>query len=890
MLRGVRRWLRVPRSPAEQARRDVEDEVAFHLDMRTSELMAQGKTASEARAQAEREFGDLEREQARLRQGAAARERSVRLTRYVDEFRQDLRYGARALKESPGFAAVAVLTLSLGVAATTTIFSVFQGIMLRPLPIREPERVVVPHSYRVEAPTDGMYVSYADYLDWRERGIFEAAAVYQYHSWDLRLGGEPERYAVAAVTDQFFRALEPATHLGRTFGPADFDPSVGRALVLSYETWTRRFGSDSSVIGRKIGSVRPAVIVGVLERGAGWPRDVDIWAPLRTLDGSTPPWWLERDNFEFQGIARLKPGVSLEQTRAQLAAHAKTIAEQIPAERGGITVSAVPIGEELLGRALERTLWILAAAVTFVLLIACANIANLLLVRGAARRREFAVRLALGARPGRLARQLLTESLLLGVLGGVLGVLLSYWGVATLVRLAPQDVPRLDEVGVNATVLTVGIAASVLAALLFALAPMLQALHVAAAETIADTSNRAAGGRRASRLRRSLVVAELALSVMLLVGAGLLMRSFLQLQKTDPGFETDNLISLHLQLPGSRYPDNRATSAFYQKLVERLRALPGVTGATVSSALPLGGPGFYLGRAFLAEGQPEPPAGPEVSAQWEVVGPRYFSTMGVPLLRGREFSERDDSASTPVMIVNQAFVDRMFPGEEPLGKRVRSWRDENLLREIVGVVTNVRYFSASDEIRPLVYVPHGQNTWSSMSAVVRTRDHSPALPSLIRNEVAALDPAIAVADLKTMTETRQEAFARPRFNALLLGIFAGLALLLATIGIYGVLSYGVSQRTREFGVRIALGAGRTDVIRLVLREAILLVGIGLTIGLVAALAGARALTTLLFELNPRDPLTFGGVAALLAVIALAASYIPARRATTVAPVTAIRQD
>ena len=889
MFRGLRRWLRVPRSPVEQARRDVEDEVTFHLDMRTAELIAEGKTPAAAREIAEREFGDLERGRSRLRAEATAREREARRTRYLDELRQDVRYGVRALRDRPGFAGVAIMTLALGVAATTTIFSVFQGIMLRPLPITEPERVVVPHAYSQGDP-DAWSVNYADFVDWRERGIFESVGVWQYTSSDLRLDKEPERVSIALVSEDFFAALGARAHIGRTLGKADFDPKAQRGLLLSYDVWQTRFGGDSSVIGRKVGSTRSSVIVGVLERGAQWPRDVQAWFPLVTNTGAIPEHWLDRDNFEFQSVARLKPGSTLAQARAQLAAHAQTIAQQIPAERAKITESAIPIQEELLGDGLSRTIWILLAAVTFVLLIGCANIANLLLVRGASRRREFAVRLAIGARPTRLARQLLTESLVLGLIGGTLGVVLSRWGVDLLVQLAPNDVPRLDEVGINGAVLLAGLSSALIASMLFGLAPMVQATQVAAAETIADSSNRSAGGRSSARLRRALVVSELALSVMLLVGAGLLVRSLLRLQHTNPGFRAENLTTLSLRLSAVRYPTNAATGAFYRNVVDRIRAIPGVEGATVSSALPLGGGGFYLGRAFLAEGRLEPPAGSEVGGQWNVVGPGYFATLGMPMLRGREFTEHDDSAGTPVMIVNKDFADKMFPGENAIGKRVRSWRDENLLREIVGIVPNVRYFAASDEIRPLVYVPHGQNTWSVMALLIRTRPGVTNLESQIRKEVAALDPNIAVAELTTMEETRRESIAGPRFNALLLTVFAGLALLLATIGIYGVLSYGVSQRTREIGVRMALGAHRTDVIKLILREALLLVGVGVTLGLVAAFAGARALSTLLFELDARDPLTFGAVAVLLGVIALTASYVPALRATAVPPVTAIRRE
>jgi putative ABC transport system permease protein len=881
---GWRRLLRVRAAPKEQAKRDVDEELAFHLDMRTDELVAAGFSRAQARAQAELEFGDVDHARTRLRREATSRERGERRTMYLDELRQDLRYGVRALRDRPGFTAAAVLTLALGVAATTTVFTVFDGVVLRPLPIDEPERVVVPHSMKRGDPDDWS-VTYADFVDWQEQGVFAKVGVGQITTADMRLGTEPERLNITAVTGEFFAALGGRATLGRLLGPADMVPSAPRVMVISHKVWQTRFGGAADVIGRTVGQ-NPRTIVGVLERGADWPRDIDAWVPLRTTDGSIPSDWMQRDNYIFMSVARLKAGTTLEQTRAQLAAMARVVEQANPSEREGITVSARPLQQEMLGRQLPRALTILLAAVAFVLLIGCANIANLLLVRGSGRRREFAVRMAMGARPVRLARQLMTESLMLGALGGLAGVLLAKWGVAALLHYAPADTPRLDVVSLDWRVLLVGIGASLGAAALFGLAPVLQASRVGAAETLADTSGRSVGGRYGNRVRRTLVIAELALSVMLLVGAGLLVRSLLRLQRVDPGFRTDNTITLSLRL--TNYASDSLEAAFYSELTDRLRALPGVTGATIGSALPLGGGGFYLGRAYIAEGRPQPPAGPEVGGPWNVVGPGYFATMGTPLLRGREFTTQDRSSTTPVAIVNEEFVRRMFPGENPVGKRFRSWRDENLLREIVGVVGNVRYYGANDETQAIVYVPHAQNSWSTMSVIIRTaRDPNALLPE-VRRTVNALDPNIAIAELSSLADAHRRSIAAPRFNALLLSVFATLALLLATIGIYGVLAYGVSQRSREIGVRMALGARRNDVIAMVLGEAMLLVAAGLGIGLIGALATTRFLGRLLFELNARDPATFAAVAGLLGTIALVASFLPARRATGVQPVTALR--
>jgi putative ABC transport system permease protein len=888
MTPGFRRWLRVPGPPRDLAKRDVDDEVAFHLAMREQELRSQGLNATSARAQAEREFGDVELNRARLRAGATTREREKRRTLYLDELKQDLRYALRSLRERPGFSTVVVLTLTLGLATTTTIYTVFRGVMLRPLPIAEAERVVVPHTFE-RGLDNQMNVSYADFLDWRERGVFAAVGVHMPGSSDLRIGPEAERFEMALVSEDFFAALGARAQLGRVLGRADFAPGAPIVLVISHAVWQSRFGGQPDVIGRTVGSRRGATIVGVLERGAEWPRNAQLWFPLLTAQG-VPAAWLERDSYVFGSVARLRTGTTVEGTRVVLDGMARIIEQQIPSERARISVTAKPIQQELLGESLPRALWILLAAVGFVLLIGCANIANLLLVRGAARRREFAVRIALGARTGRLARQLLTESIVLAVLGGVLGIVLSRWGVDLLLHYAPADLPRIDEISIDGTVFLVGVGLTFTTALLFALAPMIQATRVGAAESIADTTARTVGGRRFAQLRRTLVVSELALSVMLLVGAGLLVRSLVRLQQTDPGFETDNLITFSLRLAPSRYPDNAAEAAFYAGLGDGLQALPGVTSASIGSALPIGGGGYYLGRSFLAEGQREPPNGTELKGQWNVVGPRYFGTMGITLLRGREFDARDDSANVPVMIVNKTFADRMFPDQNPLGKRVRSWRDENLLREIVGVVSDVRYFGVGDKIRPLVYVPHGQNTWSTMSIMVRSDRGAANMMASIRRYVASLDPALAVADVSTMNQAHSASMARPRFNALLLAGFAALALLLASLGIYGVLAYGVAQRAREIGVRMALGARARDVIRLVLGEAAWLVGLGVLLGLAGAYLGTRALQELLYEIDARDPITFAVVVGVLVLVAVAASYLPMRRATRVAPNVALQGE
>jgi putative ABC transport system permease protein len=550
-------------------------------------------------------------------------------------------------------------------------------------------------------------------------------------------------------------------------------------------------------------------------------------------------------------------------------------------------MTATPARDYMLGPTVPRALQVLLAAVAFVLLIGCANITNLLLARATSRRREFAVRSALGAGRLRLSRQLLTESLIIGLLGGALGTAFSVWGVRALVSLAPGEVFGLDQAGINPFVLLASATISLMCALLFGMAPALQVSSLAPSYALADASGRTTGSRRLQRARSLLVMAQLALSIMLLAGAGVLARSFVRVSRMDPGLRTEEVLRISLSLP-RRYNSATASAGFFRDLTTRVSGLPGVEAASIASALPLGGGGFYLGRVFLTEGQPEPPAGTEVHAQWNVVGPDYFRTLDTPLLAGREFDARDDSASLPVIIVNQRFAQLRFPGENPLGKRVRSWRDENLYREIVGVVGNVRYFGVSDTIRGLVFVPHTQNSWSAMSLLVRTSADARALIPAVRAAVKELDPSLAAADIQTMEDTRQASLAQPRFTALLFSTFAGLALLLAAVGVYGLLAFSVSQRTREIGVRVALGAARWDVVRLVGRDSALVILPGLALGLGGSWAATRLLRSLLFEIKPNDPLTLGIVVGVLLFTALVAAALPARRAARVDPMTVLR--
>ena len=795
----------------------------------------------------------------------------------------------RLLAKSPAFSALAALTLALGIGATTAIFGAVDAVLLSPLPFPDAERLVVPQSASRTDPDDTWSISYADHLDWSAEGFFAGAAVYAQRDIDLAGRGEPLRVAAASVSEGFFGVLGAAPALGRGFLPEEHVEGAARRLVLSHGLWQRSFGGDPGVVGTALRvNGEPAEVVGVLPPGLEHPPGTEVWMAMRV--GVPDEDMLRRDNFIYQGIARLAPDASLASTRARLAALAARIEREDPQARSEVTLTAVPLAEWLVGDDLPRALWVLLAAAAFVLLIGCVNIANLLLARGAARQRELAVRAALGASRGRLAGLLLAESLVLGAAGGLCGVLLAQVLTRALVALAPPGVPRLDEVALRGDVLAVAAGVSLLAAVAFGLVPALSGAAAQPGEALAAGGRRATSGPRGRRTRSLLVVVEVGLSVVLLVGAGLTLKSFALLRGVDVGFETRRLVTMSLVLPGARYEADADVARFYDELAERVAALPGVEAASAASALPVGGGGFYLGRAFLPEGRPEPPAGTEVQGHWNVVSPGTFGTFGIPLLAGRDFTETDGPDAPPVMIVNRRFATAMFGDTNPIGRRVRSWRDENVLREIVGVVGDVRYMDTAAEPDALVYVPHGQDTWRSMTLAVRTAQEPSGIAAAVRREVAAMDADLALGEVVTMEQAHARSLAGSRFTSLLLAAFAALAVALAAIGIYGVLSYTVALRTREIGVRMALGARRWDALRLILSEAAGLLAVGLVAGLAGAFALVRLMEKLLFEVKATDPWTFAAVAALLAGIGLFASFLPARRASAVPPTTALSAD
>jgi predicted permease len=794
----------------------------------------------------------------------------------------DLRYGARTLAKSPAFAAVAVLSLALGIGANTAIFSVVDAVLLRPLPYRDPARLVaVLHDgWKPVAP--------ANFLDWREQNrTFEAMAAAQVWGPSLTGRDRPEELHALRLSANMFRVLGVEPSLGRTFAEGEDEPGRDRVVVLGDGIWRRRFGADPRIVGQTVTlDGESYTVVGVMPHGFQfapfWATKAELWSPLALGARAS-----DRRGQSLRVFARLKDGVTREQAQADMEAINRRLAEAYPEANKGLTVSVDSLHEKAVGRA-RPALLLLLGAVGFVLLIACANVANLMLARGAARRKEMAVRLALGASRLRVVRQLLTESVMLALLGGAAGLLIAVWGVAALVALGPEVLPRAQGVGLDARVLSFTLALSVATGLLFGLAPALQTTKPDLNESLKDRSRGATAGRKRDRVRRLLVVAEVALSLVLLVGGGLMLRSFLRLTSVDPGFDPRGVLTMTVPLNGSGHKTDAERAAFFEQLLTQVRALPGVKSASAINHLPLGGDVWTLG--FKVEGQPEPPPGQKPGAVYRVILPDYFRAMGAALVEGRDFDARDDARGAAVVIVNESLARAAWPGLDPLGKRI-TVSDETNPREVVGVVRDLKQGEWAAEPKPEMYLPHAQAASpSGMTLVVRAAGDPLKLAPAVQSRVWAIDKSLPVSGVMSMEEVISGAVGPQRLNALLLGVFAAAALLLAVVGIYGVMSYTVAERTHEIGLRMALGAEGRDVLRMVVGQGLALASVGLAVGLAGALALTRLMSGLLYGVSATDPLVFGGVALVLTLAALLASYLPARRATKVDPMVALRYE
>ncbi len=806
----------------------------------------------------------------------------------MESFVRDVRYGIRTLARTPGFTAVVVLTLALGIGANTAIFSVLNAVVLRPLPFHDPERLVM--IWETDPPRGNMQsvASYPSVQDWRSQSRslkYIATFLPQMHT--LTGVERPEPLEGARVSAEFFPMLGVRPALGRTFLPEDDRVGAANVAILSDDLWRRRFGGDPAVVGGTLSlDGIEFTVVGVLPAGFDFPVRIagaEVWTPT-ALDESFLP---ERGLRVVMAAGRLKPGVTLAQGQADMDAVIRSLQEQHPRiyEESGIRL--VPLHEQVVGD-VRPALLIFLGAVGLVLLIACANVASLLLARGAGRRAEFAVRAAVGAGRLRLVRQLLTESVLISLFGGALGVLVALWGLETLVAVVPAELPRAGQISLDGRVLAFAAAITLLTGLLFGLAPVLGVLRRDLHESFKE-AGRAQGVPARHGLRGALVVAEVALALTLLAGAGLLTRSFQRLVNVDPGFDTGNLLTFYMDAGFSKPMNSPQRAALYEEIRERLAALPGVESVVAGTSLPLWG--SRIGFGVVIEGRPDPSPSEVQSARYCAVTTGYFRSLGIPLLKGRTFTDRDRLGSPGVMVINEAMARRFFPDEDPLGQRIGAgmilWEDEPRSFEIVGIVGDARE-SLSSEPQPYMYVPSLQQTWPFMAFALRSTVDPGRLVGAVRAEVASLTREEAAFEFMTMDERSATGVAQQRFAMFLLAAFGAVALILAALGIYGTLSYFVAQRTHEVGVRMALGAQRGSVLRLVLKRGLTLTAIGLLIGLVVSLASARVLSSQLYETDPTDPISFIAVSLLLGIVALLACFLPAHRATRVDPVVALR--
>ncbi|HEY9285585.1 MAG TPA: ABC transporter permease, partial [Pyrinomonadaceae bacterium] len=797
----------------------------------------------------------------------------------------------RVFLKSPAFTAVALVALALGIGANTAIFSVVHAVLLRSLPYGDADRLVVMWEKNRTRGNRRNVISPANFAEWRAQSqSFEGLSAFYDGGFNMTGAGEPVEVPVQVTTANLFSVLGAQAVLGRTYTPDEVSSGRDDLAVLSHGFWQSQFGGARDVVGKTIAlNGEPVEIIGVMPPEFRWfvkensrgGKPASMWVPMQLNPQARGRY--------LSAVGRLKPGVSLEQAASEMETIAARLEQQHPQFNTGQGVALVPVRDQLAGE-LKTPLMVLLGAVGFVLLIACANVANLQLARAAARSKEIAIRAALGAGRARVIRQLLTESVLLAVVGGLLGLGVAAWGVDALAALSPPNLIAAGDVRVSLPVLGFTFAVSLLTGTVFGLMPALEAARFDPNDALKESGRGTTGGPRGKRLRSAFVVAQVALALVLLVGAGLMIKSFSRLQGVDPGFDPENLLTMRVELPATKYAEDARVVAFYRQAAERLAALPGVRSATAINYLP-----FYSGlgarTSFRIDGREAPRPGQEPSTDVRVTDENYFRTMNIPVLRGRTFTAQEATENRPVIVVSEALARKYFPGEDPVGRRIAVEMQENPpMAEIIGVVGDVRYDKLDGELYPMAYETQPQLTYNSMTFVLRTDGDPLALSAAARREVQAIDPELPLADVRTLQSWIGESVSRTRFGTLLLAVFAGVALLLAVVGIYGVMSYSVAQRQHEIGIRMAMGAQRRDVVWLVVGQGLLLTATGVALGALGAFALTRLMAGLLYGVSATDPVTFGGVALLLAAAALLACYVPARRATKVDPMTALRYE
>ena len=817
----------------------------------------------------------------------------------MESFWHDIRYGARTLVKSPSFTLIAVLTLALGIGANTAIFSVLNFVLLRPLEFSNPDQLVMIWERNLKKGWSESPTSFANFVDFRDNAKLVELSSFTDTNFNLTGGEQPERVPGLRVSANLFSLLGANPLHGRWFAPQEDQPGAGRVLILSYGLWQRNFGGNPNLVNHTVQlNGQSYTVVGVMPSNFKFPpsfsttvgsseetiTNADLWVPLTKDD--VP---MVRDIRNLKMIGRLKPGVSAPQAQAEINAIARRLDSEFPDVNGGIESHVIPLAEQVTGD-IRSALLILMAAVGLVLLISCANVANLLLAKATGRQKEIAIRTALGASRVRILRQLLTESVLLGIFGGLLGLVFAVVGAKSLVAFVTVNLPRLKDFGFDGKVLLFTLGISLLTSLIFGLAPAIDASKPNLNEALKESGRSSGASARRNRLRNFLVIAEVALAVVLVTASGLMFRSFVRLQRVSPGFNPENLLTLELELPEAAYQSDQQQKLFQQQLLQKVRAIPGVQFAGTVDNLPFGGNAFN--GSFMIEGRPIPAVTERPRAFYRVVSPDYFTTMGISVVRGNQFTDRDTADVPGVAIINDAAARKFWPGEDPLSKRIKRGRPEskNPWLSIVGIVGSANQLSLREDTQPEIYLPYLQNASRTLTLVARTTSDPRTITGQIRKEVWEIDKDLPVSSMKLMEDLISTSVAQPRFYVILLSVFAALALILAAVGVYGVMSYNVTLRTRDIGIRMALGASPGDIFKHVIGQALILALIGLGIGVILAVASTRVMSSLLYGVSTFDPVTLLATAVVLLTVAVSASYMPARKATKVDPMVALRYE